>query len=246
MLLALISDIHGNDLAFAACVAEAERLGAGGVVLLGDLVGYGPEPEAAVVRAAELAARGAISLKGNHDAAVAAADPRMNPVAATAIAWTRARLSGRASAYLAGLPLTHETDDLLFVHADASEPSRWNYVTDPLAAQRSLLATTARVTFCGHTHMPRLYGLSATGRLVSHTPVTDVPIPLAGQRQWLAVIGSAGQPRDGNPAAAFATYDTARRELTYRRAPYDIETVAAKIRAAGLPEVLAIRLLLGH
>ena len=127
-----------------------------------------------------------------------------------------------------------------------SAPAQWNYVTTAAAALRSLGATPAFATFCGHTHMPQLHGLSAAGKLVSHTPVADVPIPLGAPRRWLAVIGSAGQPRDGNPAASFATYDTRRRELTYHRVPYDVETVAARVRSEGLPDVLAARLLAGR
>lgn len=246
MLLALISDVHGNDLAFEACLAAAARLGAGRVLLLGDLVGYGPAPETVTQRAMELASQGAVSLKGNHDAAIARGDPGMNQVAAAAIAWTRQRLSDTAKRHLDSLPLMHGEDDLLFVHADASAPARWNYVTDAMAAQRSIAATKAKITFCGHVHVPKLFCYTATGKTVVHTPVAGIAIPLPPQRQWLAVIGSAGQPRDGNPAAAFATYDTVRRELTFRRAAYDAEAVAERIRAEGLPDSLAERLLIGH
>lgn len=246
MRLALISDIHGNDLAFEACLAKAAALDADRIMLLGDLVGYGPAPEAVVMRATGLSARGAVSLMGNHDYAVGNADRDMNAVAAAAIAWTRRKLSDGAARYLAGLPLRHEEYDLLFVHADASAPAQWNYVTTAAAALRSIGATPAFATFCGHTHMPQLHGLSAAGKLVSHTPVAGVPIPLGAPRRWLAVIGSAGQPRDGNPAASFATYDTGRRELTYHRVPYDVETVAARVRSEGLPDVLAARLLAGR
>lgn len=246
MLLALITDVHGNDLAFEACLSAAQRLGADRVMLLGDLVGYGPAPEAVTQRAMELSTQGAVSLKGNHDDAIAKGQSGMNQVAAAAIAWTRHRLSDTAKRYLASLPLTHAQDDLLFVHADASAPARWNYVTDAMAAQRSIAAGQAKVTFCGHVHVPRLFCYTATGKTIAHAPVTDVPIPLPPQRQWLAVIGSAGQPRDGNPAAAFATYDTVRRELTYRRAAYDAEAVAERIRAEGMPDSLADRLLIGH
>jgi diadenosine tetraphosphatase ApaH/serine/threonine PP2A family protein phosphatase len=105
---------------------------------------------------------------------------------------------------------------------------------------------TATVTFCGHVHVPAIYCLSATGKMVSHVPVQEVAIPLMAQRKWLAVIGSAGQPRDGNPAASFAIYDTAARTLTYHRAPYDVESVSQRIRALGLPDSLAERLLRGR
>lgn len=246
MLLAILSDVHANNLAFEACLDQVQALGAERLVLLGDLVGYGPEPEKVTRRAMELAWQGAIVIKGNHDDAIAAPDAAMNPVAAAAIDWTRQKLSPEARHFLATIPFVARLDDLLFVHADASAPSRWHYVTNAVSARRSLAATHFRVTFCGHVHVPQLYCLTATGKLVGHTPVEGVAVPLAGQRQWLAVVGAAGQPRDGNPAAAFATYDTASRELVYRRAPYDVESVAQRIRAAGLPDVLASRLLFGR
>ena len=246
MLLAIISDVHANDLAFEACLDQVKALGAGRLTLLGDLVGYGPEPEKVTRRAMELAASGAIVIKGNHDEAIAMPDAAMNPVADAAIEWTRRKLSAGAQDFLATRPMVAGLDDLFFVHADASAPSHWNYVTNATSAHRSLTATHFRITFCGHVHVPQLYCLTATGKLVGHTPVEGVAVPLAGQRQWLVVIGAAGQPRDGNPAAAFATYDTASRELVYRRAPYDVEAVASRIRAVGLPEMLALRLLLGR
>lgn len=246
MRIAIISDIHANDLAFAACLDEARRLKSDRLVLLGDLVGYGPAPEETVQRVMALAAEGAIVIKGNHDQAISRPDNAMNPIAAAAIEWTRHHLSPAAKTFLRQLPLTAQGDGLLFVHADASAPERWNYITSPAEARRSLLATTARVTFCGHVHVPQLYCLTATAKLVPHTPVTGSGVPLSQQRQWLAVIGSAGQPRDGNPAAAFATFDTDSRELVYRRVPYDWDAVAARIRAAALPEQLAQRLAVGR
>lgn len=246
MLIAIISDIHANDLGFEACLAEAKALKAERLVLLGDLVGYGPEPEAVVQRAADLTAAGAITLKGNHDDAIENPDTNMNPVAAAAIAWTRRKLSDRSKEFLASRPLVSGLGDILLVHADASAPSRWNYITNTASAHRSLTATRAKITFCGHVHVPQLYCLTATGKLVGHTPASAVGIPLLEQRQWLVVVGSAGQPRDGNPAASFSTYDTETRILTSRRVPYDAEAVAARIRAEGLPEALATRLMVGR
>jgi diadenosine tetraphosphatase ApaH/serine/threonine PP2A family protein phosphatase len=143
------------------------------------------------------------------------------------------------------LPMTCREDDRLYVHAEASSPGQWNYVESGKDARLSLVSTDAHITFCGHVHVPALFCLSETGKIVAHKPRSNVGVPLGERRRWLAVVGSAGQPRDGNPAAAFATYDTATRALTFRRAPYDAEAAAAKIRAAGLPEPLAARLLAG-
>ena len=245
MLLGIISDVHANALGLEACLAACAKLHVDRLIFLGDMVGYGPDPEAVTQRVAALAGQGALCLMGNHDAAAIGGRTSMNDVAAAAIEWTKPRLSDGSQRFLAQLPLTAVLDDLLFVHADASSPASWNYVTDAAAAMRSLMAVPQRVTFCGHVHRPQLYGLTATAKVVSHTPVTDVPVPLSPQRQWLAVAGAAGQPRDGNPAAAFLTYDTASRTLTFRRAAYDHEAASERVRAAGLPERLALRLLSG-
>jgi diadenosine tetraphosphatase ApaH/serine/threonine PP2A family protein phosphatase len=113
-------------------------------------------------------------------------------------------------------------------------------------ARRSLEATDAQATFCGHTHVPRLFGITAAAKLASFRPVPGVPVPLPRPRQWLAVLGAVGQPRDGDPAACYGMLDTARGELTWVRVPYDVETAAEKIHAAGLPESLALRLRRGR
>src|SRR5262249_5577682 len=148
--------------------------------------------------------------------------------------------------FLKSLPLTAEHGDRLFVHGGAADPRRFDYVTSPAAAMRSFAATQHHAIFCGHVHIPELYHLSVTGKLASFTPVVGTAIPLLPQRRWLAVIGSVGQPRDGVPAASYALLDDAAGMLTYLRVPYDVESAAAKVRSAGLPPVLSIRLLQGH
>ncbi len=246
MRIALISDIHANLPALDACLAAAEKLGMDRLAFLGDFVGYGPDPEAVVERVSPLVSAGAIAVLGNHDLAVLKPARDMNPAAAEAIAWTRSQLSESGKSFLAGLPFEVRSGDALFVHADASDPAAWHYVTDAEAARASLAGCAAPLTFCGHVHVPALYCLSATGKMIAHRPVPDVAMPLLAQRKWLGVVGSAGQPRDGNPAASFAVYDTDARTLTYRRAPYDAEGVAQRIRALGLPESLAERLVRGR
>ena len=136
--------------------------------------------------------------------------------------------------------------DRLYVHADASDPKHWIYVQSITEAATSLSATSAAISFCGHVHKPALYTMSATAKMTSFTPKTGAAIPLTPGRHWLAVLGSVGQPRDGNPAAAYLILDTTRNELTFCRAPYDTEAAAAAIRAKGLPTSLAERLLVGR
>ena len=245
MRLGIISDVHANELALEASLAALERLDVDRLVILGDVVGYGPDPETVTQRISGLVSQGAICLMGNHDAAAVGAKASMNDTAAAAIAWTKSRLSEASRHFLAGLPMTATIDDVLFVHADASHPADWIYVLDAASAMQSLLAVKARVTICGHVHRPQVYCLTATAKVIAHTPVTNTAVPLSPQRQWLAVAGAVGQPRDGNPAASFLTYDTAARDLTFHRATYDYEATAQRVRDAGLPDRLADRLLSG-
>jgi len=245
VLLALFADIHANQQAFSACLAAARARGAERIVCLGDIVGYGADPEWTVETVMGLVKSGAIALRGNHDNAIGTPSESMNAEAQAAIEWTRGRLSGPQRQFLADLPLTHREDDRLYVHSKASQPARWRYVVGTSEAVRSLEATDADITLCGHIHRPALYSMSAAAKMTNFIPTTDVPVQLLGGRRWLAVIGSVGQPRDGNPAAAFAMLDTTSREITYCRVPYDVEAAADRIRANGLPHWLADRLLVG-
>lgn len=246
MLIALLSDIHGNREAMEACLDDARARGAERLVFLGDLVGYGADPRWVLDTARARVAEGALAVLGNHDEAVWNRRSGMNPTAAAAISWTRAQLDAEAVAWLRALPLEVEEEDRLYVHADASDPGRWRYVTDADAAARSLGGTGQRLSFCGHTHQPLLFGLTATDKLASFRPVSGVAVPLSRPRRWLAVLGSVGQPRDGDPAACYGLLDAPRSELSWVRVPYDAAAAAAKVRAAGLPGVLADRLLAGR
>lgn len=244
MLIAFMSDIHANREAFEACLAAAS--GADRLVILGDIVGYGADPGWCADKARELQESGATVIRGNHDQAACETHCDMNSNARIAIEWTRGELSGEQKAFLLSLPLSASDEDRLYVHAEGSAPQRWNYVSDTSDAEAHFAGTSARVSFCGHIHVPALYCQPSLGKVTKFTPNSDTYIPLLVQRRWLAVMGAVGQPRDGNSAAAFAIYDTDRRELQFRRAAYDIETAQQKIRAAGLPDGLAARLSRGH
>jgi diadenosine tetraphosphatase ApaH/serine/threonine PP2A family protein phosphatase len=246
VLIAIFTDIHGNREALEACLAHAARRPIDRFVFLGDYVGYGADPGFAVDTVMQYAARGAITLLGNHDSAAIGAPERMNDEATLAIQWTRRQLNPAQLEFLAGRPLTAEDGDRLYVHASAADPAGWDYVLDERSAGRSLQATDAALTFCGHTHVPALFHLTVTGKIAGFDPDAGVAMPLTPQRRWLAVIGAVGQPRDRNPAACYALYDDVTRELTYLRVPYDIESAARKIREAGLPSFLAARLAWGR
>jgi diadenosine tetraphosphatase ApaH/serine/threonine PP2A family protein phosphatase len=246
MLIALFSDIHANREALTACLAHAKASGAEHLVFLGDLVGYSADPVWVVETVAELCAKGAVCVLGNHDAAVLKPDTHMNMTAATAINWTRGELQSAHKDFLAGLELSLREDDRLYVHASPKNPASWPYVASAEDAAIALSATTARIAFCGHLHQQALFGVTATGKLASFNPKTASPVPLLKPRRWLVRLGAVGQPRDHDPSAAYCLFDTQTSEVRFIRVPYDVESAMAKIRAAGLPENLALRLAEGR
>jgi diadenosine tetraphosphatase ApaH/serine/threonine PP2A family protein phosphatase len=246
MIVALLADIHANREALTACLADARRRKVDRYIFLGDFVGYGADPGWVVDRVIEHIARGALAILGNHDAAACGAHETMTATAQEAIEWTRHRLDRTQRDFLKSLPMTITHDGRLFVHASAHTPLHWHYVRNAHDARESLSATAAQQTFCGHLHVPMVYHLSLTGKLIEFTPVAGTPIPLLPGRKWLAVIGAVGQPRDHNPAACYALFDDVQNTLTYIRVPYDVGTAARKVREAGLPPVLAARLEQGY
>ncbi len=245
MRIAILTDIHANLEALQACLADAEAQGARRLVFLGDLVGYGADPWAVVARVRILQSEGAVVLRGNHDEAASFGPRGFSPVAATAMRWTMDSLPKDAREWLACLPLTHAEEDRLYTHADASDPGAWRYVSEARAARRSLLATQARLTLCGHTHVPALWRLADPDRVVPVPIEDDRPFLLDTPHRWLGVVGAVGQPRDGHAAACYALLDLQEGRLTSRRVAYDVTRAANKIRAAGLPELLAERLFVG-
>ena len=236
-ILALLSDLHANLEALNACLEHARASGATRYAFLGDLVGYGADPQAVVELVQRHAAQGAVVVQGNHDAAVAQGAAGMNDEAARAIEWTRNALPDQAKAWLSSLPLCVREEQICFVHASAEAPERWRYIDDPAAAQKSAEAADRPYTFSGHVHDQALYFQAAPGRMASFAPRPGSPVPVARHRRWLAIAGSAGQPRDGNPAAAYALFEPLREILTFHRLPYDHLAAARKVRAAGLPDL---------
>ncbi len=246
MLIAFLTDLHANREAVSACLAHAKEQGVTQYAFLGDLVGYGADPAWVLDTVMEYASRGAYVLMGNHDIALIEEERKgMNPVAYQVVEWTRAQLSPEHLSFISNLPFRIEMQELLFVHANAWAPEKWEYIDGAMEATRSMHATKAQITFCGHVHMPTLYHMTMTGKTGEFVPAPENSIPLSKQRRWLVIPGSVGQPRDGNPAACYATFDTVTQDLTYYRVPYDANTAAEKIIAAGLPASLGQRLITG-
>jgi diadenosine tetraphosphatase ApaH/serine/threonine PP2A family protein phosphatase len=243
----ILSDIHGNLEALSAVLADAdgryER-----VLCLGDLVGYGADPNA-VVEWSRQHVSGIV--RGNHDKACAGADPLddYNPAARDSAEWTRRVLTPESAAYLSALPIgpaSIEADTQGELPFDISHGSPLNedeylVVAADVWPLRSALA--ARLTFFGHTHMQGGFLLTRGG--VKRIRGAGI-VAVEPEHHFLINPGSVGQPRDGDPKAAYAIYDADQRLIEYRRTEYDIDSAAAKIRAAGLPEVLAARLYQGQ
>lgn len=246
MRIGLLTDIHANRAALEAVLAALSEEGVETLAFLGDLVGYGPDPEACIALVAEKVGQGAVALRGNHDAAALGERESMNGVARLVADWTGARLTAEARAFLKSLPMSASLGPAYLTHASADEPGAWTYVTNPARAAAAFGATKAPLLFCGHVHRPALFSAEHNG-MVRALPWRPGPeIPLLPSRRWLAVLGAVGQPRDGSPMAAYGIWDNARQSLSFRRVAYDVAGTVARLRAEGLPEVLAQRLMKGE
>ncbi len=244
MKIAVLTDIHSNLEALNACLTHAHLQGAEQYVFLGDLVGYGADPKACLDIIASKVSDGALAVLGNHDEAVLGGlCENMAFVARDAIYWTRQQLQQPDRDFLLSLPLVAQDGNSFYVHASAVAPERWTYIDNTSAAAKCMAASGLPLTFVGHVHQQHLFFTTGGSAAQGFTPVPGVSIPVSlRHRQWLAIAGSVGQPRDGNPAAAYLLHDRKREAITFFRVPYDHWSAARKVRAAGLPERLAHRL----
>lgn len=245
MKLALLSDLHANRQALEACLAHAQAQGAQRYAILGDLVGYGADPAWTVDTLMALAAQGTVVLRGNHDDMAVTPPADTGKAGASTAVWTHSQLSATQRAFLASLPLSVQEKHLLLVHASADRPAQWIYVDDERTADRCLEAasrSSANHVFVGHVHRQTMY-YPGTGRSVMcFTPTPSVAVPMPGRRPCVVTVGSVGQPRDGDPRAMYAIYETDKHRVTFHRVAYDTHAAAQAIRRAGLPAFLADRL----
>lgn len=243
MRIAILSDIHSNLVALDAVLDALGSVDA--VWVLGDVVGYGPEPDAVVERLVEL---GAVAVAGNHDAAVVgSADVTwFNPDARAAIEWTRRRIAASTRAWLAALPTALSEPPAFLVHGSPREPL-WEYVTSGREARPNLALLASKglpLGLHGHTHIPVLWRRTDDElELVRADDGTQIGLD---ERVVLANPGSVGQPRDGDPRASYLVYDTERGVLTWHRVTYDVAATQEAMRRAGLPRWLVDRLAVGH
>jgi predicted phosphodiesterase len=238
MRVAVVSDIHSNLQALEAVLAAIDAEAPDAVWCLGDTVGYGPRPDECCLLVEE---RAAICLAGNHDLGVRGDVDigDFSPDAAAAALWTRTVLGQRSKAFLAGLEPLAEADDVQLFHASPRDPV-WEYVLTDEAAAAALTLTTAGIVLVGHSHVP-IAVTNPDGELTGGHAPADTVVELGGWR-WLLNPGSAGQPRDGDPRAAWLLLDLGERRAQFRRTDYAIAETQAEIRAAGLPVPLGERL----
>jgi diadenosine tetraphosphatase ApaH/serine/threonine PP2A family protein phosphatase len=240
MRLAVLSDIHANLAALEAVRADLPAVDE--VWVLGDIVGYGPQPNEVIALLQEMGAR---SVLGNHDgAAIGTVDTSwFNPDAARAIEWTAGVVDENSRAYLATLPEVRVERELTAVHGSPRNPI-WEYIVGADVAAENLAAFDTRICLHGHTHVPIVFQAD-DGQVGSVAATPGSPVSIAAGRA-LVNPGSVGQPRDGNPAASYLVLDADAGELQFRRVPYDIDATQVLMRQAGLPPRLAERLSYGR
>ena len=240
----VISDIHANLEALEATLASAPSHDA--TLVLGDLVGYGADPNAVIERVRALP--GATIIRGNHDKVGAGIEDveAFNHLAKQAIAWTATALTPANRTWLAALPAGPISIDPLVQICHGSPFDEDAYIFDDLDARRALLVTERPLCLFGHTHVPAVYLFDNDLRHLGPPRGKEFSVPMQGKARYLVNCGAVGQPRDGDPRAAFGVLDTADRTLTVLRVPYDVAAAQSKIVTAGLPEVLAQRLAIGR
>jgi predicted phosphodiesterase len=239
MRIAVLSDIHANLPALDAVLAAAGPVDA--LWHLGDVVGYGPDPDGVVDR---LRAIGASGVQGNHDAAAAGGSgiEWFNPDARRAMEWTRTAISDQTVAWLGGLGQASRIGECTLVHGSPREPI-WEYVTSVPVARANLAVLETRIGLFGHTHLPGAF-VEEDGAIEIVGPGDGSVLELRGRRA-LVNPGSVGQPRDGDPRSSYLVLDTNADTVTWHRVSYEVAATQAAMRAVGLPPSLASRLSVG-
>lgn len=240
MRYAILADIHANFEALQAVLEDTRQQNCTHYVCLGDVVGYGANPKECLdaIRGMNMPV-----VKGNHDEYISVDDDPegFNYAAAEAVTWTRAQLTPDDRKWLRELKYFRLVANFSIVHATLDAPQRWGYVFEKLEAAASFTYQNTQVCFFGHTHVPVAFVRDTTVRGGTYSKFRVEP-----GKKYFVNVGSIGQPRDGNPKAAYVIYDMAQQTIELRRLDYDIATAQKKIRAAGLPERLAARLALGR
>jgi diadenosine tetraphosphatase ApaH/serine/threonine PP2A family protein phosphatase len=239
MRAALLSDVHGNRHAFEAVLAATAEHGVDAVWCLGDLVGYGADPNACVALARE---RCSIILAGNHDLAVTGdlSLEEFSRGAALAAHWTQTVISDEHLEFLRSLSPKGQAEGIGLYHGSPRDPV-WEYVLSSMLADLCLTMQPERISVVGHSHVALSFSRDQVAE-ASGSPREDGEVADLSSGEWIMNPGSVGQPRDGDPRAAWLELDTEAWTASWHRVDYDIDGAAAAIRAAGLPGSLADRL----
>jgi len=241
MRYGIISDIHGNLEALQTVLQSCHRQNVQNILCIGDIVGYGASPGECI---AALKEAEAICVAGNHDWAVAARldASYFSSDGKEAINWTRSKISIEDITLLSMLNLVCTSDEVMMVHSSPFQPEAFTYLTDVAKATKAFSALSHPVCFIGHTHVPRIFAKRDNNIVNTKTFEFEVH----PDYQYIVNVGSVGQPRDGNPMASYGIYDSETQMIELKRVQYDIQTAQKKIVNAGLPEILAQRLMHGR
>jgi len=237
MKYALLSDVHGNLEAFEAVLKEIEKQSPEEILFLGDIVGYGANPNQSIELLKSITDT---ALAGNHDHAAAGLTDItcFNPYAKEAILWTQNCLTSDHLVYLKRLPYVLSKEEMTLVHASPKEPEQWHYLSGTGSIGNNFDCFDTRLCFIGHTHIP-LVIIEEKGEVTSSS---ETSIEIEESKRYMINIGSVGQPRDGNNQAAYAIYDTKEGVIEIHRTSYDIRRAKEKIIKEGIPAYLADRL----
>ncbi|MDM8551430.1 metallophosphoesterase family protein [Desulfobacterales bacterium HSG2] len=243
--MAIFSDIHGNQEALEAFIAHSSELDVDQYMCLGDIVGYGANPNECIAMLRSLPDIRCVL--GNHDAAAAeeTSPYDMNRDAARAILWTMETLSRENIDFLKSMSATMKMGNMLFCHANTYRPLEWYYVNTREYAARSFARTKEKLLFIGHTHVSSIITRKNIFSILFESPRENSAVPENESKRQIINCGSIGQPRDGDPRLSYIIYDAQEKSIEFYRVDYDFEKAAEKIKSAGLPVSLALRLLKG-
>jgi len=242
MKYALLSDVHSNLEAFQAVLKDLSREKVDQVFFLGDVVGYGADPDKCIETLQELTSS---AVAGNHDrAAVGLTDfSYFNPAAKTAVEWTTRKLSPHHQEFLKKLPLIQHHPNITLVHATPQQPAEWEYMFSHYEASLSFKHYDQQICFIGHSHTPIAFEQSEEGNTYV---LPDISFTLRNSYRYIINTGSVGQPRDGDSRAAYGVYNSDDSRFILKRISYNIKRAQKKIIDAGLPYFLALRLASGR
>ncbi|MBN2105425.1 metallophosphoesterase family protein [bacterium] len=242
MRIGIIADVHANIEALDGVLDALHKAQVDQIICLGDLVGYGPNPNECVAKVME---HSDVIVAGNHDFGAIGKLPadRFNAFARQAILWTQDVLTEESRKVIQSLPLIWDDGRTTAVHASPEAPEKWHYVSSEDAVFRSLMAMTSPYCFIGHTHIPAIFSRTVDGDMILQKGKS---LTLKANQLHLINVGSVGQPRDSDPRAAYGILDVDESRFELHRKTYDISAVQKKMKNAGLSDFLIQRLNVGQ